>query len=98
MLSKNHDGLDKVQFELERLGILVNRPSKRSVFESQVAKDVGALLTAMMHPFDEAKVRRALLSRLLAIDLKQLLELEKQANGLSQFMADFDDIRDMWDQ
>ena len=24
---------DKVQFELERLGILVNRPSKRSVFE-----------------------------------------------------------------
>ena len=96
VLSKNHDGLDKVQFELERLGILVNRPSKRSVFESQVAKDVGALLTAMMHPFDEAKVRRALLSRLLAIDLKQLLELEKQANGLSQFMADFDDIRDMW--
>lgn len=96
VLSKNHDGLDKVQFELERLGILVNRPSKRSVFESQVAKDVGALLTAMIHPFDEAKVRRALLSRLLAIDLKQLLELEKQANGLSQFMADFDDIRDMW--
>ena len=42
------------------------------------------------------KVRRALLSRLLAIDLKQLLELEKQTNGLSQFMADFDDIRDMW--
>ena len=96
VLSKNHDGLDKVQFELERLGILVNRPSKRSVFESQVAKDVGALLTAMMHPFDEAKVRRALLSRLLAINLKKLLELEKQANGLSQFMADFDDIRDMW--
>ena len=65
ILSKNHDGLDKAQYALESLGIRVNRPSKRSVFDYQVARDVGALLTAIMHPYDEGKVKRALLSRLL---------------------------------
>ena len=96
ILSKNHDGLDKAQYELERLGIRVNRPSKKSVLDSQVAKDVGAFLTAIMSPYDEGKVKRALLSRLLNFNLQQLIELEKQPEGLSQFIADFDLIREMW--
>ena len=96
ILSKNHDGLDKAQYELERLGIRVNRPSKRSVFDSQVAKDVGALLTAIMHPYDEAKIKRALLSRLFNFDLQRLIEIEAQPEGLSQFIYDFDMIREMW--
>lgn len=96
VLSRNHDGLDKVQFELERLGIRVNRPSKRSVFDCTVAQDVGALLTAILHPYDEAKVKRALISRLFAMDLKQLLQLEQTAEGLSQFMTGFDTIRELW--
>ncbi|WP_215902298.1 UvrD-helicase domain-containing protein [Acinetobacter seifertii] len=96
VLSRNHDGLDKVQFELERLGIRVNRPSKRSVFDCTVAQDVGALLTAILHPYDEAKVKRALISRLFAMDLKQLLQLEQTAEGLSQFMTGFDAIRELW--
>lgn len=96
VLSRNHDGLDKVQFELERLGIRVNRPSKRSVFDCIIAQDVGALLTAILHPYDEAKVKRALISRLFAMDLKQLLQLEQTAEGLSQFMTGFDAIRELW--
>ncbi|MBU0294950.1 UvrD-helicase domain-containing protein [Acinetobacter baumannii] len=96
VLSRNHDGLDKVQFELERLGIRVNRPSKRSVFDCTIAQDVGALLTAILHPYDEAKVKRALISRLFAMDLKQLLQLEQTAEGLSQFMTGFDAIRELW--
>ncbi|HCV3152633.1 TPA: UvrD-helicase domain-containing protein [Acinetobacter baumannii] len=96
VLSRNHDGLDKVQFELERLGIRVNRPSKRSVFDCTIAQDVGALLTAILHPYDEAKVKRALISRLFAMDLKQLLQLEQTAEGLSQFMTVFDAIRELW--
>lgn len=96
VLSRNHDGLDKVQFELERLGIRVNRPSKRSVFDCTIAQDVGALLTAILHPYDEAKVKRALISRLFAMDLKQLLQLEQTAEGLSHFMTGFDAIRELW--
>ena len=41
VLSRNHDGLDKVQFELERLGIRVNRPSKRSVLIAQLLRMLG---------------------------------------------------------
>ena len=96
ILSKNHDGLDKAQYELERLGIRVNRPSKRSVFDHAIAKDVGAVLAAIMHPYDEGKIKRALLSRLLGFNLQQLIQLEAQADGLSQFIYDFDCIREMW--
>ena len=96
ILSKNHDGLDKVQYELERLGVRVNRPSKRSVFDSPIAQDVAAILTAIMHPFDEAKVKRALLTRLLNFQLSQLMALEQRPEGLSQFIEDFDYIREMW--
>ncbi|WOE30587.1 MULTISPECIES: UvrD-helicase domain-containing protein [unclassified Acinetobacter] len=96
ILSKNHDALDKVQYELERLAIRVNRPSKKSVFDSQVAKDVGALLIAIMNPYDEEKVKRALLSRLFNFDLAQLIACQHQPEGLSQYIADFDLIREMW--
>jgi len=96
ILSKNHDGLDKAQYALESLGIRVNRPSKRSVFDCQVARDVGALLTAIMHPYDEGKVKRALLSRLLDFNLQSLVELEQRTDGLSSFIHKFDDIRELW--
>ena len=96
VLSKNHDSLDKVQSVLEYLGIAFNRPSKKSVFESQVARDVGAVLSAIMHPFDEAKIKRALLSRLLGFNLQKLIQLEMQPNGLSRYIEIFDQIREVW--
>ena len=96
ILSKNHDGLDKAQSALEFLGIRTNRPSKKSVFESQVARDVGAVLSAILHPYHEAKIKRALLSRLLGFDLKKLIALEQHTDGLSQYIELFEKIREMW--
>lgn len=96
ILSKNHEGLDQAQYALETLGIRVNRPSKRSVFDSQLARDVAALLTAILYPYDEAKVKRALLTRLLDFNLQALVELQAQADGLSSFIHRFDDIRELW--
>lgn len=96
VLSRSHRQLDEVQYALERLGIRVNRPSKRSVFDSKIAQDVGALLTALLHPYDEAKLKRALLSCLFGFDLSQLVALEQSAEGLSHYIQQFDDIREMW--
>ncbi|CAM4323341.1 exodeoxyribonuclease V, beta subunit [Acinetobacter dispersus] len=96
ILSRSHRQLDEVQYVLERMGIRVNRPSKRSVFDSLIAKDVGALLTALLHPYDEAKLKRALLSRLFGFDLTRLLALEQSVEGLSYYIQQFDDIREMW--
>ncbi|NNP71955.1 exonuclease V subunit beta [Acinetobacter defluvii] len=96
ILSKNHDGLDKAQSALAFLGIRTNRPAKKSVFSSALAQDVGAVLTAIMYPYDEAKVKRALLSRLIGFDLKKLIKLEQKAEGLSHYIEQFDLIREMW--
>ncbi|WP_096910966.1 MULTISPECIES: UvrD-helicase domain-containing protein [Acinetobacter] len=96
VLSRSHRQLDEVQYMLERLGIRVNRPSKRSVFDSAIAQDVAALFTAILHPYDEAKLKRALLSRLFGYDLSRLLALEQSPEGLSHYIQQFDDIREMW--
>ncbi|MGL5211204.1 MAG: UvrD-helicase domain-containing protein [Acinetobacter junii] len=96
VLSRSHRQLDEVQQALQHLGIRVNRPSKRSVFDSPIAQDVAALLTALLHPFDEAKLKRALLSRLFGFDLKRLLVLEQSPIGLSDYMQSFDDLRELW--
>ena len=96
VLSRSHRQLDEVQYALEHLGIRVNRPSKRSVFDSKIAQDIGALLTALLHPYDEAKLKRALLSRLFGFDLSRLLALEQSPEGLSHYIQQFDDIREMW--
>ena len=96
ILSKNHHSLDKVQSALEFLGIRTNRPSRKSVFTSQVAQDVGAILGAILQPYHEGKIKRALLSRLLGFDLQALIALEQHADGLSQYIEQFDQIRDMW--
>ena len=96
VLSRSHRQLDEVQQALQHLGIRVNRPSKRSVFDSPIAQDVAALLTALLHPFDEAKLKRALLSRLFGFDLNRLLVLEQSPIGLSEYMQSFDDLREMW--
>ena len=96
VLSKNHVDLDKVQSALEFLGIRTNRPAKKSIFEGALAQDVAAVLTAIMHPYDEAKIKRALLSRLLGFDLKKLIALEQHAEGLSTYIEQFDFIREMW--
>lgn len=96
ILSKNHAGLDKAQSILHYLGIRTSRPSKKSVFENQIAQDVGAVLGAILHPYQEGKVKRALLSRLLGFNLKRLIELEQHADGLSQYIEQFDHIREIW--
>jgi len=96
VLSRSHRQLDEVQQALQHLGIRVNRPSKRSVFDSPIAQDVAALLTALLYPFDEAKLKRALLSRLFGFDLNRLLALEQSPIGLSDYMQSFDDLREMW--
>ena len=96
VLSFGHYALEQVKQRLQRMGIACYKESKQSVFASSVAQDVAAVLTAIMDPFNEAKVRRALVTRLLGFDLKKLLELQQQPVGLSTFIADFEAIREMW--
>ncbi|MBF7685084.1 UvrD-helicase domain-containing protein [Acinetobacter sp. B10A] len=96
VLSKNHHNLDLVQYELERLGIRVNRPAKRSVFAGAMAQDVAAFLAAILHPFDERLIKRALATRLMGFKVSDLIQLDTQVDGLGKYIAMFDQIREMW--
>ena len=96
ILAKANEDLDKIQYELEKNGVSVNRPSRRSVFEGVIAHDVAAVLSAIMNPNDEEKVRRALLSLLIGLDLGQLSEIENQADGLGFYISEFHAIRELW--
>ncbi|ANF80900.1 exodeoxyribonuclease V subunit beta [Acinetobacter sp. NCu2D-2] len=96
VLGFGHYPLEQVKQRLQRMKIACFKESKLSVFASSTAQDVAAVLTAIMDPFNEAKVKRALITRLLGFDLKALLELQHQNEGLSRFISDFDAIREMW--
>ncbi|MGE8539518.1 MAG: UvrD-helicase domain-containing protein, partial [Acinetobacter sp.] len=96
VLGSKHYALEQVKQRLQRMGIPCYKESKQSVFASAIAQDVAAVLTAIMDPFNEAKVKRALLTRLLGFNLKKLIELQEQSDGLSRYIADLDAIREMW--
>ena len=71
VLGFGHFALEQVKQRLQRMGIPCYKESKQSVFASPIAQDVAAVLTAIMDPFNEAKVKRALLTRLLGFNLKK---------------------------
>ncbi|WP_180075950.1 UvrD-helicase domain-containing protein [Acinetobacter sp. YH12106] len=96
VLGFGHFSLEQVKQRLQRMGIPCYKESKQSVFASAIAQDVAAVLTAIMDPFNESKVKRALLTRLLGFNLKKLIELQAQSEGLSRYIADLDAIREMW--
>ncbi|MEG2566452.1 MAG: UvrD-helicase domain-containing protein, partial [Acinetobacter sp.] len=96
VLGFGHFALEQVKQRLQRMGIPCYKESKQSVFASPIAQDVAAVLTAIMDPFNEAKVKRALLTRLLGFNLKKLIDLQGQSEGLSRYIADLDIIREMW--
>ncbi|WP_180082912.1 UvrD-helicase domain-containing protein [Acinetobacter sp. YH12102] len=96
VLGFGHFVLEQVKQRLQRMGIPCYKESKQSVFASAIAQDVAAVLTAIMDPFNESKVKRALLTRLLGFNLKKLIELQAQSEGLSRYIADLDAIREMW--
>ncbi|OTG87293.1 UvrD-helicase domain-containing protein [Acinetobacter sp. ANC 3813] len=96
VLSSGHSALNAVQQALLSLGIRVNRAAKRSVFSSAIAQDVGAVLAAVLSPYQEAKVKRALLGRLLGLKLNDLWRADSQTFDLSHYIAQFDHIRELW--
>ena len=98
VLGQNHFELEQVQTCLQQLGVPCYKASRESVYKSAVAQDVAALLNAILNPYQEAKVKRALLSRLLGYDLKTLVELEQQPDGLSDVIEQLEQIRLIWNE
>ncbi len=96
VLATSHRQLDAVQNVLERYRLAVHRPSKRSVFDSSSALDVAAILLALQHPYHEARLKRALLTRMMGFNVERLAQLSATSEGLSTYMAQFDGLQKLW--
>lgn len=97
VLSAKNIHLDQVQAELKKLRIPIKRNSRQSVFEGLLAQDVAAVLLAIQQPFNEARIKRALLSSLLgynssAVDASQA----HAAQLISDSMLQFDRVQKTW--
>ncbi|MDO4222649.1 MAG: 3'-5' exonuclease, partial [Acinetobacter sp.] len=95
ILATKKDYLAEVQDLLNQYKIPNYFNSKKSVFESVIARDVGHLLNAIVSPYNEQKLNRVLLSRLFAWKLSELQQPDKQ-NELSVYMQKLAEINETW--
>ncbi|WP_436660290.1 UvrD-helicase domain-containing protein [Acinetobacter sp. P1(2025)] len=95
VIARSHRDLDEIQFELEKRGVSVNRHSQRSVFTSNVAKDVLVLLSAILEPQD-TYIKRFLLSRLVNMQLSDLNKIQNDHAEMAKIKGQFHKIREIW--
>ncbi len=96
VLAASHRELERVQHYLIQFGIPVNRSTQNSVFSSQSAQDVGAILQAIQQPEQERILKRALLTAHIGFTLADFCRFEQDAEGLSQQMQCFREARQLW--
>lgn len=82
---------------LRRANIPCIIQSNQSVFNSGLARDVGHVLTAILNPYREDKIKRALMTQLFACSVQKIQELEQQQK-LSDYMQSFAEAKQQWQQ
>lgn len=95
VLANTNTQLYELSTQLNLAGIPYYLPSNKSVFCCIIAREVAHVLTAILYPDHEDKVKRALFTRLFAIRLSRVIELE-QHNQLSHYIHQFAKLREQW--
>lgn len=86
----------QVQAALQRLGVPAVLRGDRSVFESEEAKDLRALLRAMADPTDPRLVRAALATALVGMSATRLVQAAGDDERWDGTVARFTELRDQW--
>ena len=97
ILAQKNRQLDDMQFHLQRVGIPVKRAQKSSVFVSEAAQEIGAILQAIAVPDYEQNLKRALISPLIGYSLSDLTA-QNIDTRISHEMSVFRDVREKWQQ
>lgn len=98
VLGYSNRELDQVQQVLAAAGVPTARPSRQSVFASAVAQDVAALLQAMLTPYHEQRLRRALSGVVGGWTLSALNQLDSNSQRLAEQQAAFAEEGMVWQQ
>ncbi|MGH7822474.1 MAG: UvrD-helicase domain-containing protein, partial [Candidatus Binatia bacterium] len=85
-----------VQAALQDLGVPAVLHGDRSVFESDEARDLLAVLEAIAEPSDPRLIRSALVTTLIGATANRLVELGDDDEEWDRYVACFVDWRDTW--
>lgn len=96
LVTSNNDA-DKLSYALNRLGIPCLSQSNKSVFDSPIARDVAHVLSAILQPYKEDKIKRALMTQLFVHSISKIKQLEAD-NKISDYMQAFDQMKQNWQQ
>lgn len=83
--------------QLNRVGIPCLLQSEKSVFDSRIARDVAHVLAAILQPYKEDKIKRALMTQLFVHSISKIQQLEAN-NQISEYMQAFDKMKQNWQQ
>lgn len=97
ILAQQNRQLDDMQFYLQRAGIAVKRAQRSSVFVSEAAQEIGAILQAIAVPDYEQNLKRALISPLIGYSLSDLTA-DTIDPRISHEMNVFREVRQKWQQ
>jgi exodeoxyribonuclease V beta subunit len=96
VLVRNHREGQWVKEALATVGLAAVTSSRQSVFDTDEARELAAILTAAAFPADERQVRRALATRLLGRDAQELARLEETEAVWEETLERFADYHRRW--
>lgn len=96
ILVRSHREGQLVKESLSACGLSAVLSSRESVFATDEARELTAILEAVAACVDERKVRRALSTRLLHGDARDLSRLEENESAWEETLERFADYRQLW--
>ncbi|WP_227430372.1 UvrD-helicase domain-containing protein [Psychrobacter sp. I-STPA6b] len=100
ILAVTKQQLKTAEAELNRLNIASNKTAEVSIFNTQMAVDLVAVLEAMMMPYRTAVLNRALMSRFFALSMPQIQSMvsgeSNSAQGYSIYQQSFRQWGQVW--
>ena len=97
LLPTNRDIANLAQRLRER-GVPCVATDRRSVFETDAARELQVLLHAIAHPEDAGAVRAAAATSLIGITFEQLLEWEEHPAGWQALLEDIRHLHRVWNE
>ena len=96
VLVRNHSEATLMREALSRAGIAAVAAGRRSLFSTEEARDVLALLEALLRPDDDARLRGALATMLVGLDADTLARFDDDAHLHRQWQLRALAWRDRW--
>ncbi len=98
VLVRNHEEAARIQQALAAVGVAAVAAGRRSLFATEQAQELLALLDALLHPGDGGRLRAALATVLVGLDASQIARLDQDESWRLHWQAQALAWRERWRQ